>query len=49
MWYIKFEEKYGDAKLVPQLYDRATKTLKPSLVDGFISEFNLSKADQGNR
>nr|BAN20997.1 hepatocellular carcinoma-associated antigen [Riptortus pedestris] len=45
MWYVRFEEKYGEAKHVPQIYDRAMKTLKAHLVDVFVSEFNLNKAD----
>lgn len=45
MAYVKFEQKHGEPKNVSEIYSRAVKVLKPHLVDIFVSEFSLSKAE----
>jgi len=45
MAYVKFEQVHGDPKNVSEVYARAIKTLRPNLVDIFVSEFSLSKAE----
>lgn len=45
MWYIKFETNFGKGLEVPRIYEQATKTLNSDLVDVFISEFHLHKAE----
>ncbi|XP_073998199.1 U3 small nucleolar RNA-associated protein 6 homolog isoform X2 [Rhodnius prolixus] len=45
MAYVKFEQKHGEPKNVSEIYSRAIKVLKPHLVDIFVSEFSLSKAE----
>ncbi|XP_066901466.1 U3 small nucleolar RNA-associated protein 6 homolog [Halyomorpha halys] len=48
MWYVKFESKFGKPDLVPRIYEQALKTLNNDLVDVFISEFHLHKAETMN-
>lgn len=43
--YIIFEMKYGDPRKVSDIYRRAVKTLEKSLINIFISEFALTKAN----
>ncbi|XP_024215874.1 U3 small nucleolar RNA-associated protein 6 homolog [Halyomorpha halys] len=48
MRYLRFESKWGKPDLVPKIYDQAVKTLNSNLVDVFISEFQLVKAEMIN-
>ena len=48
MDYITFEMKYGEPTKVPIIYNRAIKTLKPSLVDNFTTEFSLVKVNSAS-
>lgn len=43
MDYVKFEQNYGDASKAKDIYWQALKSLEPSQVDTFISEFSLVK------
>ena len=43
MEFIKFEQKYGDAKKVSDIYACAVNNLDTLLTDSFISEFSMVK------
>ena len=45
VWYVKFEEQFGDPANVSSIYYRATTTLNKTLIDVFVSEFHLNKAE----
>lgn len=45
MEFLTFEMKHGESSRVATLYNRAVKTLKPTLADNFITEFSLIKAN----
>ncbi|CAH1398063.1 unnamed protein product [Nezara viridula] len=48
MWYVKYESKFGKPDVVSRIYEQAIKTLNTHLVDVFISEFHLHKAEAIN-
>lgn len=40
---LKFERDMGNMKLMSIIYERAKNTLKPELVDTFVTEYSLLK------